>query len=54
MSYCDIAVSVVNFLPCVRSRSLIFSPIIMRLVQNVCLDKILDELKMSHVGTKTR
>ena len=31
--------------PCVRSRSHIFSPIIMKLWQNVCLDKILDELE---------
>ena len=32
--------SVVNFLPCVCSRRHIFSPIIMKLGQNVCLDKI--------------
>ena len=31
VSYCDNAVSVVNFLPCVRSRCHIFSPIIMKL-----------------------
>ena len=31
--------------PCVRSRGHIFSPIIMKLGQNVCLDKILDELE---------
>ena len=41
VSYCDRAVSVVNFLPCVRSRGHIFSPIIMKLSQNVCLIKIL-------------
>ena len=34
------AMSVVNFLPCVRSRSHILSPIIMKLDQNVCLDEI--------------
>ena len=31
--------------PCVRSRSHIFSPIIMKLGQNVCLDEISDEFK---------
>ena len=31
--------------PCVRSRCNIFSPIIMKLGQNVCLYKISDELK---------
>ena len=31
--------------PCVRSRGHIFSPIVMKLGQNVCLDKISDELK---------
>ena len=31
--------------PCVRSRGHIFSPIIMKLGQNVCLDEILDELE---------
>ena len=29
--------------PCVTSRGHIFSPIIMKLYQNVCLNKILDE-----------
>ena len=28
--------------PCVRSRGQIFSPVIMKLGQNVCLDKISD------------
>ena len=37
--------------PCVRSRGHIFSPIIMKPGQNVCLDEILDEFeKMGHVG----
>ena len=40
VSYCDRAVSVVNFLPCVRSRGYIFSPTIMKLGQNVCFDGI--------------
>ena len=52
VSYCDSAVSVVRrvlcgikFLPCVCSRGHIFSPIIMKLGQNVCLHEILDELE---------
>ena len=40
--------------PCVRSRGHIFSPTIMKLCQNFCLDKISDELEMNHVGSKTR
>ena len=40
--------------PCVRSRGHIFSPIIMKLGQNVCLDKIFDELNICNVGSKTR
>ena len=35
----------VNFLPCVRSRGHVFSPIIMKLGQNVCLVKISDEFE---------
>ena len=35
--------SVVNFISCVRFRDHIFSPIIMELGQNVCLDEISDE-----------
>ena len=31
--------------PCVRSRGHIFSPIVMKLNQNVCLDEFSDELK---------
>ena len=31
--------------PCVRSRRHIFSPIIMKLGQNVCLTKISDEIE---------
>ena len=52
VSYCDSAVSivrrllwVVNFLACVHSRDRIFSPIIMKLGQNVCLDEISDEIE---------
>ena len=59
VSYCDSAVSDVprvsyvfrhatcgiNFLPCVRSRGHSFSTIIMKLGQNVCLDKISDNFE---------
>ena len=52
VTYCDSAVSVisrasfvVNFLACVRSRGHIFSPIIMKLRQNVCLNKISDDFE---------
>ena len=61
VSYCDRAVSVVhhpssvvNFLPCVRSRGHIFSPILMKLGQNNCLNKSWTSLKLGHVGSKTR
>ena len=47
VSYCDGAVSdilrawcVVNFLACVRSRGIIFCPIVIKLGRNVCLDEI--------------
>ena len=40
--------------PCEQSRGHIFSPIIMKLGQNVCLDEILDGFKMGHVWSKTR
>ena len=50
VSYCDCAMSVVwhtssiiNFLPCVCSRGHIFSPILMKLGQNVCLNQISDK-----------
>ena len=39
---------------CVCSRGHIFSPIIMKLGQNVCLDEISDEDKMGHVRSRTR
>ena len=49
VSYCDSAVSivssVVNFLACVCSRGHIFSPIGMKLGQNVCLDEVSDEFE---------
>ena len=52
VSYCDSSVSVVrpascvvNLLACVRSRGHIFSLIIMKLGQNVCLNEILDEIE---------
>ena len=35
VSYCDSAVSVINFLACGRSRGHIFSPIVMKLGQDV-------------------
>ena len=38
--------------PCVRSRGHIFSPILMKLGQNVCLDKMLDEFKLDLCGVK--
>ena len=40
--------------PCARSRGHIFSPILMKLGQNVCLDEDSDEFKLGHVGSKTR
>ena len=59
VSYCNRAVSivrralsVVNFLPCVRSRGHIFSPILMKLGQNVCLNKISDEFEIGSCGVK--
>ena len=36
--------------PCVCSTGHIFSPIIMKLSQDVCLDEILDEFEMGYVG----
>ena len=39
---------------CVSSRGHIFSQIIMKLGQNFCVDELLDELEMGHVGSKTR
>ena len=45
---------VVNSVACVHSRGHIFSLIIMKLGQNVCLDEIWDEFEMGHVGSKTR
>ena len=38
--------------PCACARGHIFSPIIMKLGQNVCLDDM--NIKMGHVGSKTR
>ena len=38
--------------PCVRSRGHIFSPILMKLSQNVCLDEISDELEIWSCGIK--
>ena len=39
---------------CVRSRCHIFSPIIMKLGQNVCMMKCRTSSKMDRVGSKTR
>ena len=39
---------------CVHSKGHIFSPIIMKHGQNVCLDKSQTSLEMSHVRSKTR
>ena len=40
--------------PCVRSRSHIFSLIIMKLSKTVCLDEISDEYENGLFGSKTR
>ena len=40
--------------PCVRSRGHLFSPIIMKLGQNDCLDESCTSSKIGHVGSKTR
>ena len=40
--------------PCVPSKGNIFRQIIMKLGQKFCLDEILDEYEMVHVGSKTR
>ena len=61
VNYCDRAVSVVlrpssviNFLPCVHSRGHIFGSILIKLSQNVCLDKILKDFEIGSFGSKTR
>ena len=64
MSYCDSNVSIilivrhssciVNVLACVSSRGHIFSPIIMKLGQNVCLDEIANEFENGSCWVKTR
>ena len=51
VSYCDRAVSV-NFLTCVRSRGHIFSQILMKLGQNVSLNKISDDFEIGSYGVK--
>ena len=38
--------------PCVRSRGHIFSPIVMKLGQNVCFDQISDEFEIGSCGLK--
>ena len=40
--------------PCVRSRSHIFSRILMKVGQNVCLDDISDRFENGSLGLKTR
>ena len=52
VSYRDRAASVVNFLPCVHSRGHIFGPILMKLGQNVCLNKIWYEFEIGSCGVK--
>ena len=59
VSYCDSAVSVVrrassvvNFLPCVRSRGHSFGWILMKVGQDVCLDEISDEFENGSCGVK--
>ena len=39
--------------PCVRSRGHIFSPILIKLSQNVCLDKISDKFEIWSCGVKS-
>ena len=39
--------------PCARARGHIFSPIIMKHGQNVCVDESRTRVKMGHVGSKT-
>ena len=53
LSCCDSAVSVINFLACVRSRGHIFSQIIMKLSQNICLDEISDEFENGSCWVKS-
>ena len=43
---------VVNFLPCVRSRGHIFSRILMKVGQDVCLDDISEEFENGSRGVK--
>ena len=59
VSYCDRAVSVVsrassvvNFLPCVRSRGHSFGRILMKVGEDVCLDEISDEFENGSCGVK--
>ena len=40
--------------PSVRYRGHIFSWILMKVGQDVCLDDISDKIEMGHVGSKTR
>ena len=44
--------SVVNFLPCVRSRGHSFGRILMKVGQDVCLDEISDEFENGSCGVK--
>ena len=59
VSYWDSAVSgvrrassVVNFLPCVRSRGHSFGRILMKVGQDVCLDEISHEFENGSCGVK--
>ena len=59
VSYCDSAVSlvghassIVNFLACVCSRGHIFSPVVMKLGQNVCHDESWDKFENGSCGVK--
>ena len=59
VSYCDRAVSGVrressgvNILPCVRSRGHSFGRILMKVDQDVCLDKISDGFENGSCGVK--
>ena len=41
-------------IPCVRSRCHIFSPVLMKLGQNVGLDEISDEIEIGSCGVKNK
>ena len=48
------SIDLISEKPCVHSRGHIFSLIILKIGQNVCLDEILDEFENGHMGSKSR